>query len=88
MWGNSTAAALLGLPLSVGLIGLLALLWPGQNNQLVLPWLLMVFPVWIGIMAGTFLFRSGKQAWFILGVATFCSFALLSLVKQFMSPSL
>ena len=88
MWGKSTAAALLGLPLSVGLIGLLALLWPGQHNQQVLPWLLMVFPVWIGIMAGTFLFRSGKQAWLILGLSTLCSFALLSLVKQFMSSSL
>jgi hypothetical protein len=88
MWGKSTAAALLGLPLSVALIGLVALLWPGQSNQLVLPWLLMVFPIWIGIMAGTFLFRSGKQAWLILGIATLSCFALLSLVKQFVSASL
>lgn len=88
MWGKSTAAALLGLPLSVGLIGLVALLWPGQNNQLVLPWLLMVFPVWIGIMAGTFLFRSGKQAWLVLSIATVSCFALMSLVKQFVSASL
>ncbi len=88
MWGKSTAAALLGLPLSVGLIGLFALLWPGQNNQLVLPWLLMVFPVWIGIMGGTFLFRNGKQAWLILGIAALSCFALISLVKQFVSPTL
>lgn len=87
MWGKSTAAALLGLPLSVGLIGLVALLWPGQNSQLVLPWLLMVFPIWIGIMASTFLFRSGKQAWLILGIATLSCFALLSLVKQFVSAT-
>jgi hypothetical protein len=88
MWGKSTAVALLGLPLSVGLIGLLALLWPGQNNQLVLPWLLMVFPLWIGIMAATFLFRSGKQAWLVLSLSTLGSFALISLIKQFVSSSL
>src|SRR5690606_39837908 len=31
MWARSLAAALLGLPLAVGVIGLLALLWPGDK---------------------------------------------------------
>ena len=82
MWAKSTAAVFLGLPLSVGLIGLLALLFPGQQQQLTLPWLLMTFPVWTGVMSSAFLFRSGKLSWLVLGSLTVCCFGLLTLVKS------
>lgn len=81
MWAKSLAAALLGLPLTVGLIGLLALLWPGQQDVVTLPWLLLSFPAWIGVMALAFAFKSGLRAWLWMGGATLLCFALLFAFK-------
>jgi len=81
MWGKSLAAALLGLPLTVAVIGLIALLWPGDPVHTTLPWLLLSFPLWIAVMACAFLFRSGLRAWLWLGGATLLCFALVHAVK-------
>lgn len=77
MWAKSLAAALLGLPLTVGIIGLVALLWPGPVERTALPWLLMSFPLWIGVMSMAFAFRSGLRAWLWMGGATALCFALI-----------
>ena len=77
MWAKSLAAALLGLPLTVGIIGLLVLLWPGELTRITLPWLLMSFPVWIGVMSLAFLARTGLRAWLWMGGATLLCFALM-----------
>jgi hypothetical protein len=81
MWAKSLAAALLGLPLTVGLVGLLALLWPGRQEITALPWMLMAFPVWIGAMSLAFAFKTGLRAWSWLGGATLLCFALLHGLK-------
>lgn len=81
MWAKSLAAALLGLPLTVGLIGLIALLWPGELTRITLPWLLMSFPLWVAVMSVAFLFRTGLRAWLWLGGATVLCFALIHLSK-------
>lgn len=81
MWAKSLAAALLGLPLTVGLIGLVALLWPGRLEVTTLPWLLLSFPLWIAVMSLAFAFRSGARAWLWLGGATLVCFALIHLCK-------
>jgi hypothetical protein len=81
MWGKSFAAALLGLPLTVGIIGLLALLGPGDPHRTTLPWLLLSFPVWIGVMSWAFVFRSGLRAWLWMGGATLLCFGLIQLAK-------
>jgi hypothetical protein len=80
MWGKSTAAALLGLPLSVALVGLAALLG-GDQARTTLPLLLLFFPVWIGVMAAAFLFRSGLRAWLWMGGLTVAGHAALYLLK-------
>lgn len=77
MWARYLAAALLGLPLSVGLIGLIALAWPGDQQVTTLPWVMMAFPVWISMMTLAFVFKSALRAWLWLGSATVASFALL-----------
>jgi len=74
---KSWAAALLGLPLTIGLVGLIALAWPGRQEITALPSLLMAFPVWIGVMSLAFVFRTGLRAWAWLGAATLLCFALL-----------
>jgi len=81
MWARYLAAALLGLPLSVGVIGLVALAWPGDQAITTLPWVMMAFPVWIAAMTLAFVFRDALRAWLWLGGATAASFALLYGVK-------
>ena len=75
------AALLFGLPLTIALIGILALLFPGSEQQAVLPWLLFTFPVWILLMALMYLSRSNKQLWLILAVLILLSYSLLWLIK-------
>lgn len=87
MWTKFSAAVLLGLPLSVGLIGLLALLMPGPDQQLTLPWLLMTFPLWVAVMALAFLFRNGKRSWLVLGSLTILCFVSIALFKSMSSIS-
>ena len=81
MWAKSLAAALLGLPLTVAIIGLVALLWPGDITRTTLPWLLLAFPVWIAVMSLAFLARSGRRAWLWMGGATLLCFGLIQLAK-------
>lgn len=80
MLGKSTAAAVLGLPLSVLLVGLAALL-SGDQASTTLPWLLVFFLVWIGVMTGAFLFKTGLRAWLWMGGATVIGFTVLHLLK-------
>lgn len=81
MWAKSFAAAVLGLPLATGLVGLLALVWPGELAVVTLPWLLLSFPVWIGAMSLAFLCKTGLRAWLWLGGATLLCFGLIQVVK-------
>lgn len=81
MWAKSFAAAVLGLPLTAGLIGLLVLLWPGELTRITLPWLLLAFPLWIGVMSLCFAARSGTRAWLWMGGGTLLCFALLHAAK-------
>jgi hypothetical protein len=82
MWAKSMAAVLLGTPLAVALVGLMALLGPGPLAIRVLPSLLLFFPVWVACISLPFWFRSGKLAWAWLGGVTLLGFALLWWVKQ------
>ena len=79
MWAKSLAAALLGLPLTVGMIGLVVLLWPGELDRITMPWLLMSFPVWVGVMSLAFLAKTGLRAWLCMALATVAAIAALGL---------
>ncbi len=81
MWAKSLAAALLGLPLTVGLIGVAALLWPGDPHRTTLPWLLLSFPLWVGVMSLAFLARDGKRAWLWMGGLTLLSLGAVYALK-------
>ncbi|MFB1484932.1 hypothetical protein [Corallococcus sp. RDP092CA] len=65
---KSLAGVLLGLALAFGVSALLSLaltpLAPSSRNQLVM-W--SVVPVWMGVLGGCFLFRTGLRAWLWLG---------------------
>lgn len=81
MWAKALAAALLGLPLTAAVIGLLALSWPGQPERVTLPWLLLAFPLWIGLMSLAFAARSGVRAWLWMGGATVLGYGMLQTLK-------
>lgn len=78
---KALAAALLGLPLTTAVIGLLTLSWPGRPEIITLPWLLLSFPLWIGIMSLCFVARSGARAWMWMGGATVIGYGLLHALK-------
>lgn len=82
MLAKALAGILLGLPLSMAVVSLAIWLWPHSSESVVIPMLVMFFPLWIGVMAATFLFRSGVRAWAWLAVANLGAFAALFLAKQ------
>jgi len=77
MGARLLAAAVLGLPLTVGLIGLVALAWPGDPRITTLPWVMLTFPTWVAMMTLAFVFKSARRAWLWLGSATVVCFSLL-----------
>lgn len=80
MWAKSLAGVLLGFPLAVALVGLVAVM-SGNQALTTLPLLLLFFPLWVGATALAFGFRNGVRAWSWLGGATLLGFALLHLLK-------
>lgn len=80
MWSKSFAAIFLAPPLSVALVGLLALLSNHQQRD-TLPILLLYFPVWMTVMAMAYMFKTGLRAWLWMGGATVAGFALIHGLK-------
>ena len=46
-----------------------------------MPWLLLAFPFWVGVMSLAFLAKSGWRAWAWMGGATLACFALIHVAK-------
>jgi hypothetical protein len=82
MLAKTFAGILLGLPLALALIAVLIWIWPGSSESVTLPFLIAFFPLWTGIMAATYMFRSGARAWAWLAVANLAAFAALFLAKH------
>lgn len=82
MLAKTFAGILLGLPLSILLISLTIWLWPGSSEAVTLPVMMAFFPAWIGIMAATYMFRSGIRAWAWLALANVVAYAALLLAKS------
>ena len=77
MIARCLAGILLGFPLAASLLAL-ALYWlPNHGEALLIPALILFFPLWIGLMAGAFQFRSGPRAWLVLGLANAVAFLAL-----------
>lgn len=77
MWARWLAALLLGLPLAVGAIGLLAVHAPGDPHRTTLAWLLLVFPAWMAAMTIAFAARTPLRAWLWMGGATLACHCLI-----------
>ena len=77
MMARCLAGTLLGFPLAAALIALLLRLLPHGGAAFLIPALTLFFPLWIGLMAGTYMFRSGARAWMVLGIANAAAFIVL-----------
>ena len=84
MLAKTFAGIVLGLPLSMALVAVAIWLWPHSSESVVIPMMVIFFPLWIGIMAATFLFRTDVRAWAWLAVANLAAFATLFLAKHTM----
>jgi hypothetical protein len=82
MLAKTFAGIVLGLPLALALVALAIWVWPGSSESVALPFLVAFFPAWIGIMGGTYMFRSGVRAWTWLAVANLAAFGALFLAKH------
>jgi len=81
MIARCLAGTVLGFPLA-GMLLALGLCWlPGHGQDWLIPVLLLFFPLWVGVMAGSYMFRSGARAWLVLVAANGAVFALLWLSR-------
>lgn len=80
MWGKSTAAVFLGMPLAALVVGFIALLSTDQKTT-TLPLLLMFFLAWVGAMTCAFLFKTGLRAWLWMSGVIIVGFTLLHFLK-------
>ncbi|MDY1549715.1 hypothetical protein [Luteibacter sahnii] len=82
MLAKTFAGIVLGLPLSLAVISLAIWIWPGSSEAVVMPFYVAFFPLWVAVMAATYLFRNGARAWAWLAAANAWAFAALFAAKQ------
>lgn len=82
MIARCLAGTLLGFPLSAMLLALCLFWLPGHGQAGLIPVLLLFFPLWVGVMAGSYMFRDGRRAWLVLGTANGVVFATLWLSRH------
>ncbi len=77
MIARCLAGTLLGFTLAAALLALALHGLPDRGGAYVIPALILFFPLWTGLMAVTYLFRTGARAWLVLGSANALAFLLL-----------
>ena len=84
---KTLAGTLLGFALAMAVSGLFAWLGPGgpaaSNKFQFVMWL--VSPVWVAVLSFSYLFASGRQAWFCLGAACVLAYAGLFAARLFLA---
>lgn len=81
MIARCLAGTLLGFPLAALLLALLLHLLPGHGEAVMIPALILFFPLWTAFMAGAYMFRNGVRAWLVMGGANIVVFAALWLMR-------
>ena len=81
MIARCLAGTVLGFPLAALLLALLLQVLPGHGQALLIPALILFFPLWTAFMAVAYMFRSGPRAWLVMGSANIVVFAALWLLR-------
>ena len=80
MLARSLIAVLLSIPASFAVIGVILVVTPLTTSQM-LPVLLMVFPVWLGLVCGSYLVPERRYAALGLVALAAGGFGLIALLK-------
>jgi len=82
--GKTSAGVILGFCLAISLAGTLAWLGPGgldaKNKFQFILWI--VPPIWLGVAAFCYFFRTGLQAWLWLGSANLLAYGMMVLLRS------
>ncbi|NII10703.1 hypothetical protein [Oleiagrimonas sp. C23AA] len=82
MWWRFAAGALLGLPAAALWVGVLAYLWPGPWQAVLIPAMVLLFPFWMSALALVFSAASARRAWVWMLLANGSGFGLLWLLRD------
>ncbi len=82
MWGRALAGIVPGFFVSAGLTGLVCWCLPGAWEATLVGGLSAFFPVWMGVLAGSFQFASARRAWLWLSLAASASLGLLWVLQR------
>ncbi|HEY4144675.1 hypothetical protein [Pinirhizobacter sp.] len=82
MIGRSLAGALLGLTLAIALTGLAVLCWPGDSVHVLVPAVVVFFPLYMVLILSAFLYRSASRAWGWMASANLAAFAALWIAQH------
>ncbi|MBO6557264.1 MAG: hypothetical protein JJ957_12245 [Pseudomonadales bacterium] len=80
MLARSLVAVFLSLPASFAVIGLILVVVPLTTSQ-ILPFLLMVFPVWLGFVCASYVLDDTERVAMGLVVISVVGFGLVALLK-------
>ena len=81
MIARALAGTLLGFPLSAAIISLVLHALPHHGDGALMPALILLFPLWLAIIAAACAARSNQRAWTILSIATVTAFVLLWIAR-------
>lgn len=87
MLTRSLVALLLSIPAVCGAIGLVLALAPA-DPALILPALLLTFPLWVVVATASYVSPVASRAALVLGIVSGVSFALIALLRVFGVSSL
>jgi hypothetical protein len=76
------AGALLGLTLAIALTGLAVLCWPGDSVRVLVPAVVVFFPLYTTLILSAFLYRTASRAWGWLASANLAAFAALWIAQH------
>lgn len=82
MWSRALAGVLPGFFVAAALTGLISWSWPGPWQATVVPALIAFFPVWMGVIGGSFLFQTGKRAWNWFSASALVGMGMLWLLQS------
>lgn len=77
MWSRATAGIIPGFFLSAALVGLVSWLLPGEWDATLVAGIIAFFPVWMGVIAASFKFATGKRAWAWMSLLAVLAMAVL-----------
>jgi 4-amino-4-deoxy-L-arabinose transferase-like glycosyltransferase len=80
-WSQTFAAILLGTPLAFAVGGLYAQFGPSDPATNYIAAVMLLLPVWLGIMLWTLKRQKARSAWLVLGALNLCMLCMIVLSR-------